>query len=449
MNRSAKTAAALLAAMPLLLAADPPGGSVLEQVHDGLSDRKSPFGEMGVYELDPIFNYLSSYGLTARHDIQTTTGGSTIGVDNGFINLTSGTGSSDSALLQSVRPGIYAAGRSAEAGQGIIPKQLPATNSSGYIRWGAYNINSSGNIGDGSVAEITDDDNDGNLELCFSYYANSAEKQRRCGIEKASGTVQSDNNESFNGDPVPSGFDPFAEGFVSVMAYNWYGIGGVSNRIYYPKENGSGTVGEWDVHTFVPASGESFSDPNLFLRQEANAGDSGGVVELNVGGRRFDVTGKDERDSREVGAVRVGQSLTDGTLAATVCVRRETEYPAGTGRENTVSALAENVRILTSGQVTYYVSSVASVSGGTWETAGNTPDDESALEFNTGVTGFGAVKFSTGPLPGLGSGNNKALLNEGDAALLPLRDTEPLCVLAQGEGATPTVDTYMTMIERQ
>jgi hypothetical protein len=286
---------------------------------DTTFDRISPFGEVGTYQLEPVYNYLSVYGLTDRHDIQTTSGAGSIDLEGGAISLESGTGTDDNALLQSVRPGIYAAGRTGEAGQGIVPITLPAANSTAYMRWGAYNI------------------------------------------------------------------------------------------------------------------------------------DSGANVELHLIGRRYDVTGKDERDNRTAGSVRTGIDLADGTLAATVCVRRKDVYPAGTGRENTVSAFAQRVDVITDAKTTYFVAAVDSVSGGTWGTPASTPNDETGLEFNTGVTSFGSIRYSSGPFPATSSKQGNApQLTTAEAALIPLRGSEPLCVLARGEGANPSAtDVYFTVLERQ
>jgi hypothetical protein len=400
------------------------------------------FGYLPTFQLDPIFNYLSTYGPTSRHNRETLTNSASHDLEGGFLSCETGTTAESECQVDTVETGRYEAGREARWGMGRYPVTLPTDD--GAIEVGAFTDD------DGSFYRIEDTDDDGRLEFCV-VYRDAGDDAEICGLERQADGSVARTDTPFFGEQRPSDFNPFNQAWVAIGWTNWYGIGGTTYIIQYAQPGNDGTLNRWVVHSYTPAAGQAYRDPNLPIRYRVANDNATSNVEVQIGGRRFDMAGISTPERRLSGDYRVAQTVSSGGSTPTplICFRREAEFPAGTGRANTVTVYAAGFDVFTDEDIILWIVVDPDLTGGTWETPSQKLDNETALEANTGVTSFTNPDAFTGPYGAQGGGGPQPFnLSKRENLRVQFPGTDPVCLAALVPGGQDaTVSTTFRIVE--
>lgn len=420
-------AAALVAtvAVPSVVAAQSWG----QLQYEKMGKRVGPFGEYGTYELTNIISLQSVYGTSTLRDIETTSGSGGIALDGGYIELTTGTTSGSSAQFDTVKRGQYQPGKAAEVGMGAYLVTPPESGNE-IAEWG------SGDDDNGVFWRYTDNNSDGDFELCVVYERNQSE-EIACEGGGEGATAFSEGL---------GGFDPTSEAAVWAIRFNWYGAGGAEYFIYDPNKNYNGTMREQLVHRFVPADGQAMDDPNLPIFARVDNGSDTTNVELEVGGRRYDIQGSFKPPRRQTGARRQGQSVAAaGGFVPLICVRREDPFPES-GRQNSINAFIEGNTIEATNDLDFVYTTGGTLTGASFSTASGYADADSALEYDTSATAISGQTRIAGPFRIEGGKEKKTSASTTKGERIPLIGTDPTCLLGD-VSSDSTVDTYLRVNE--
>lgn len=401
----------------------------LQDSHDRTQEtlkvgKRIPFGEMGVYNLENILSYQSTWGVTNRHDFTETANGGSVDLENGFISLETSTSANGSSALTTVEYGRYEPGRVVQVGIGVIPTTPPTGDA--IAEWGAF-TDSNGAYFHQKVGSF-----------CV-VYENAGTEDETCGVS------------NFNGETKPDDFDPTVDGAVYVINMNWYGIGGAEYIAYYADEDAPGTLSRWVMHRHAPTNGQSFEDPNLPIKISADNGTSGANVEYQVGGRRYDVTGVVQAEFRRSGDYRLNQTVTasGSPITPLICIRRKSEWPPGSGRTNTVGVYIDSFEIVTDVDTVVWIMLNPDLTGASWGTPEAHVSSETAIETDTSSTSLSNQEAVSGPylIPG-GSGPQKFTTGSAVSLRVQAVNNRPICLVARVPGASDaTVDSSLLAVE--
>lgn len=399
------------------------------------------FDYLPTFSNTSVFNYLSTYGVSALRDVDTLTGTATLDLEGGFLSCETGTTAGSECLVETVEFGRYEAGREGRWGVGIMPTTLPTGD--GVVEWGAYDGS------DGAFFRIHDGDGDGLLELCVIYEADGTETET-CGLEQDGDGIIRQTATPFNGGPRPQDFDPFTDAGVYVGHMNWYGIGGTTFIVYYPVRGSRHSLKTWYVHVHAPATGQSFIDPNQPIRVRADNGTTTDNVEVQIGGRRYDIAGAGDPERRINGHYRIGQTVTasGNPLTPLVCVQREATFPGS--RVNTVPIWIFEISVDSDQDLILWFVINATLTGASFVDPPQQADAESAAVFDVSATAITASEATSGPYYIEGGANffRDVVAQQERSLKIFLTDTEPVCVAAIVPGAADaTVDTVLRVIE--
>ncbi|WP_371017507.1 hypothetical protein [Pseudalkalibacillus sp. JSM 102089] len=385
----------------------------------------SQFDELRIAERTPIVELTSVYGVSAIRDIVTTTGGGTVTNDATEYSVSTSTGGTDAATLDSALRGRYEPGYAGEAGIGIRLPSLPTGTQ--VTRWGLF-----------------DDQNGG-------YFGRNATDTfvavRRGGVD----TVI--NQSSWNVDPLdgsgPSGATlSLSKGNIFQIFFTWYGYGVIEFRVVLPDPT---TLAQEviTVHRYSPTGETSFVDPNLPLRAQVDNDGTSSALSVFVGGRQYGIVGRYNPIYRVTSERRTVSGI-GATLTPLISFRRKSVFPAGSGRANSVQISLEGIQVISSLDVAYQVLIGGTINGsfGNFPTANtNIPNTETALEVNNTATTYtaGEVVFQ-GATSG-GSGVSRVVgMNELIDFTLPTNEIVTLAAVNL-EGGTATVTATFLLTE--
>lgn len=384
-----------------------------------------PFGAAASYELTNIFSLQSTFGPTYRRDIETTTNSGAIALDGGYIEVKTGTTTGSTAQLDTVERGQYQPGKGAEAGLAVNVVTPPTGD--GVAEWG---------LGDGDNGAFWRLKGDGSV--CVVYERATTE-QEFCG---------SDLN-GYRADEI----SPASEAYIYVVRFNWYGVGGAQFVAYATHEGYAGTLRPLVAHTFAPENGLAMEDPNLPIFASVDNGATTTDVEIEVGGRRYDIQGKFKPETRISGEYRIGQTVTASGDPVTplVCMRREDPFPEA-GRQNAVNVYIEGFGIETDEDLIVWFASVddlADLTGESFGTPSQHSDGETAVESDKNSTAIANVEAVDGPwLRAGGDTGNRSRLTSEKGRRIPFVSTNPTCLVAIVPGGTDaTVDSTVRVVE--
>jgi hypothetical protein len=419
---------ALAFALGLLIAA--PALAAEGDVQETQGLRFTPYGEAMTAELTNIISLQSVFGTSTQRDIETTTNTGAIGLDTGYIELTTGTTTGSDARLETVDRGQYQPGKGAESGMGVRLVTVPDSGTEA-ASWG---------LGDGDNGifwRYHDADSDGDFELCVIYERAETEDETCEG--------------SFNKQGLGS-FDVTTGGAIYIVRFNWYGFGGADFLLLQPGDSGVTGLVPRLVHRHVPAAGQALEDPNLPIFAEVDNGNGTTNVELEVGGRRYDIQGKFRPPLRKTHARRTGVSV--GTsYTPIICVRKEDPFPES-GRQNSVNAFFASFTPTVETEditVVYAKVELADLTDANFVDPPDYDDGNTALEYDissTAVSDFiilqGGFTFEAG---GGGFFADPAKLGEDKTERVDIIRNTPTCALAKTDANTATVDATLRVTE--
>jgi len=386
----------------------------------------SQFNELRVARKFPIVELTSVYGLSDLRDVVTTTGGGTVSNNGTEYVVSTTSGGTDSAILESALRGRYEPGFAGEAGIGMRLPSMPIGNQ--IARWGLFDLQNGAFFGVTST----------NIFVAV----------RRGGVD----TVI--NQSAWNVDPLdgsgPSGATlSLSEGYIYQVVFTWYGYGVIEFRVVIPDPV---TLAQEviTVHRFSPFGQTSFIDPNQPLRAElSNNGTTGNFLNLFVGGRQYCIVGKYEPTFRVTSERRTVTNVTS-TLRPVISFTRKAVFPTGSARANSVQVDLEEINIISTTDLAYQILLGGTLDGTfvNYPTATTIiPDSETALLVNnssTTITG-GEVVFQ-GVSTGGGISRVLAtaeLLN----FTLPINGVVTLAVADIGGGGSNTVNAVFRVVE--
>lgn len=399
------------------------------------------FDYLPTFENTSVMNLLSSYGPSAMRDVDTLTGSATLDLEGGHLSCETGTTAESVCQVETVEFGRYEAGREARWGIGIFPTTMPTGN--GKVEFGAFDGT------DGAFFRMYDSDGDGLMEMCV-IYENDGTEDETCGLEESASGQPVKTSTPFNSEPLPQDFNPFTTAAVYVGHMNWYGIGGNTFIVYYPVADDRHSLRTWYVHVHEPATGESFVDPNQPLRVVADNGTTAENVEIQIGGRRYDIAGRGDPERRIIGAYRTGQTVTASgdPLTPLVCVQREATFPGS--RVNTVPVWVYEWNIDSDEDLMVWIVVNPTLTGASFADPPQQQDSESAVVFDISATAITASEAVSGPYFVEGGDNffRDPVATSERALQIHLTDTEPICIAAIAFGAVDaTVLSVMRVIE--
>ncbi len=386
----------------------------------------SQFNELRVARKFPIVELTSVYGISDLRDVVITTGGGTVTNDATEYRVSTTASGVDSAILESALRGRYEPGFAGEAGIGVrIPTAPTGTQ---IARWGMFDDENGAFFGSTST----------NIFVAI----------RRGGVD----TVI--NQSAWNVDPLdgtgPSGATlSLAEGNIYQVVFTWYGYGVIEFRVVLPDPT---TLAQEviTVHRFSPTGETSIVDPNQPLRAEVDNAGTATSFDLFVGGRQYNIIGKYNPTIRDTSERRTIANVTT-TLTPVISFTRKAEFPAGSGRPNSVEVSLEEIDIIGSADLAYQVLLGGTLDGAfvNYPTATTIiPNDETALLVNTTSTTItgGQVVFQ-GLTSGGGGGTRVIATSELLDFVLPVNEVVTLAVVRIAGSATNTVTAAFSVTE--
>ncbi|MGG1684890.1 hypothetical protein [Pseudalkalibacillus sp. NRS-1564] len=385
----------------------------------------SQFDELRTAERTPIVELTSVYGVSSIRDIVTTTGGGTVTNDATEYSVSTSTGGTDAATLDSALRGRYEPGYAGEAGIGIRLPSLPTGTQ--VTRWGLFDDQNGGYFGRNETDTFV--------------------AVRRGGVD----TVI--NQSSWNVDPLdgsgPSGATlSLSKGNIFQILFTWYGYGVIEFRVVLPNPT---TLAQEviTVHRYSPTGETSFVDPNLPLRAQVDNDGTASALSVFVGGRQYGIVGRYNPIYRVTSERRTVSGI-GATLTPLISFRRKSVFPAGSGRANSVQISLEGIQVISSLDVAYQVLIGGTINGsfGNFPTANtNIPNTETALEVNNSATTYtpGEVVFQ-----GATSGGSRVSRVVGMDELIDFTlPTNEIVTLAAVnlEGGTATVTATFLLTE--
>ncbi len=347
----------------------------------------SQFSELRTAAKTPIIELTSVYGLSDLRDIVSTTGSATVSNNNTEFVLTTTANGADSAILSSAEKGRYQSGYAGEAGIGVRLPALPTGNQ--VVRWGLFDEENGVFFGvDGTSPFVA---------------------IRRAGVDTVIPQA------SWNVDPLdgtgPSGATlDLSKGNIFQMDFTWYGYGVIEFRVVIPDPT---TLAQEviTVNRYSTSGETSLADPNLPLRAEINNDGTASALQVFVGGRQYSILGNYNPTFRITSERRTITTTT--TLTPVISFQRKTEFPAGSGRPNSVSVTLEGIDLVTTDDIYYQVLLGGTLNGSfvNFPTATtNIPNSETALLVNTTSTTLtGGQVLLQGLAASAAQGNNRVL----------------------------------------
>lgn len=387
----------------------------------------SQFNELRVARKSPIVELTSVYGVSDLRDVVITTGGGTVTNDATEYSVSTTANGVDSAILESALRGRYEPGFAGEAGIGVRIPTAPAGTQ--IARWGMFDDENGAFFGSTST----------NIFVAI----------RRGGVD----TVI--NQSAWNVDPLdgtgPSGATlSLAKGDIYQVVFTWYGYGVIEFRVVLPDPT---TLAQEviTVHRFSPSGETSIVDPNQPLRAEVDNNGTATSFDLFVGGRQYNIIGKYNPTIRDTSERRTITNVVDTTLTPMISFTRKAEFPAGSGRANSVEVSLEEIDIIGSAEFAYQVLLGGTLDGGfvNYPTATTIiPDTETALLVNTTSTTItgGQVVFQ-GVTSGGGGGTRVLATSELLDFALPIDEVVTLAVIRIAGSATNTVTASFSVTE--
>lgn len=294
---------------------------------------------MRTAERSPIVELQSVYGLSDLRDLVEITGSGTVTNTTVEYQVSTTTGATDSATLDSVERGRYMPGFAGQAGIGVRIPSPPTQNQ--VFRWGMVDDENGAFFGQ-SVAD--------GIFVAI----------RRAGVEIIIPQTAW-NIDSLDG-TGPSGVTldlPF--GNIFQVIFTWFGYGVIEFNIVV--QNPTTLAQEVvTVNRFRPANETSFADPNSPLRAQIDNDGTATAADLFVGGRQYSIIGKFNPEFRITSDRR---NVVVGTAGIPVIsFQRKAIFPTGSARPNSVSINLEGLDIVTDDDVYFQI-----IDGGTLDTS--------------------------------------------------------------------------------
>ncbi|WP_082232857.1 hypothetical protein [Halobacillus massiliensis] len=385
----------------------------------------SQFNELRNSEKTPIIELTSVYGLSDLRDIVETIGTGSVSNDATEYLVSTAAGSTDAAILESALRGRYEPGYAGEAGIGARLPDAPTGDQ--VVRWGMYDSENGAFFGTTSTDIFVAVRRDGTDDII---------NQGSWNVDNLDGTG-------------PSGVTlDLSEGNIYQVLFTWYGYGVIEFRVVLPNPV---TLAQEviTVHRYTPIGETSFVDPNLPLRAEVDNNGTGSPLTLYIGGRAYGIIGRYDPVFRVTSERRQLTGVTS-TLTPVISFIRKTEFPAGSGRANSIEVNLEEINLISSLDIAYQVILGGTVNGtyNNYPTATtNIPNDETGLLVNnnaTTITG-GEVVFQ-----GITSGGGGADRVTAKALLLDFNlptDLPITLAVSNLEGGTATVRAVFRVTE--
>lgn len=340
----------------------------------------SQFNRLITSPRSPLIELKSTYGISSLRDSIIKNDTANISNDGTEFNLSTGTGSTGKAILDSAERGRYIPGATCQAGIGVRTPLNQSLLDNQEIKWGYF------------------DDNNGFLfgqDTTGTFIA----------IKRSGTIVNKVYQENWNGDKLdgtgPSKFTlDLTNGNIYQITYTWYGYGTVEFQIVMGEENKNNVQTLITVHRFRPTEETSVSDPNLPIRAEvSNNGTENNDISLLVGGRQYSIFSNYNPNIRITSEYRTLESVSNTTFVPTVTFKRKNEFPSSSGRANSVSVKLESIDILSENDALWEIRFNPTISGGTttFEDISNIVPSETAVEVNTKATSVtGGLKVISG-----------------------------------------------------
>ncbi|NEU31743.1 hypothetical protein GN156_13310 [bacterium LRH843] len=329
----------------------------------------SMFDRLQTAEATPLFNYSSSYGISALRDVITTTGGGTVTNTTGFYQLSTTSATNSTAILDTAERGKLFPGSSFEAGLSVrIPTAPTGTQK---VTWGYFDGTNGAYFGQDSTGIYIAVLNNG-VEI-IKVYQSSWNEDRLNGTGPSKLTLNT------------------AAGKLFQIRYGYeYGI--IEFRIVF--------VNSFNLQQVVICHRQTLgsnlvllSDPNQLIRIRIDNGGSGGIVSAAVRGRYYAILGPTVPTNRITSESRLNLTAGTGTFIPSISFRRKAIFPDGTTRNNSVNVQIHSFDIIASADVRWQLRYGSTLTGASFGNISDTPSTETCVQSDVSATG---INTSTG-----------------------------------------------------
>lgn len=390
------------------------GDSTVLNLADLASNLQTGFNELRTAEYTPIVERKSTFGLSSRRDVQTTTGSASISTSGGEIQLSTGTSTSSKATLDSARSGTYLSGIQAIAGAGWRVGALPTGEQ--VARVGYFDDSNGFGVGLDATS-------------LFHFLRDSGTETvvRRSGwSDPLDGTG-------------PSGHDVSPTDLhIWRMPFRWYGGGPV--RLFadvvadslYPSMAAANAINR-------QGSSAIFEAVNLPIRCEVENGSTASNLDLFIGGRQFGVFGRRMGPRRINSEDRTGVTVSTTGLTPLISIR----FKSGFAFREVVPV---GIDINTNNDVVAKTLYNGTLTGASFASPSDTTSSESAIEVDTDATAYSAGDKNWSGFA-VGGAGNQAIATPADLPETPIPEDAQLVLAAQAKSSEATVDAVLRWTE--
>lgn len=370
-----------------------------------------PYGELVVTQRTSVIDIKSVFGLSNLRDAVTTTGtGSVTGTlgQPEFV-ISTGTGTTDSAKMQSTERGRYIAGFGAQQGMAIrIPSVFTGNQS---VRWGYSDL------ANGFLWLYT------STGMAVSYIRNNVETittQSNWNVDKLDGTG-------------PSGLIlDVARGNIWRINFSWYGYGAVIWSVVLTSNTGSQVV--QTVHKYAPTGQTSVLTPNQPIIVSLANGGTGSAQTVYLAGRQFSLYSHTYSPSYRITSGYIASAAISGTSTKFVPLMtfQRKANTAGVGTK------IASFDVITSGTVILEIRVAGTLTGASYGNLPDTPSGESLLQFDTSATAItGGIVIYTA-LISVNTSTSASTFNS-DSIDFVISDYQPITYCVFGVGGTNNI----------
>jgi hypothetical protein len=384
------------------------------------SGRYSTGGSLSMFESTNVFTYGSSYGPSRFRDHIVTVGSGTVSGFEGKVRLSTGTTVGSSVVDDTVENGRYHPGAASDGSCALfIPTPLTGDQ---YIDVGV------GNNYDGAFFRITATDTF--IRIMRKGVLVESVASTDWNINKCNGDEPRNGGVGFN-------LVPWDEGFIYGITYTWYGVGKIRFHISKPIVYQPETLTQIPVHEYIP-EGLTFIDPNLPVRALVDNGTTAGDVIVDIGGRKYDIHGQFNPETRLTTMLIPLVSL--AARRTILSIRKKSNFP-DTGRPNTVPVYVESIEATVNdiGFLRIYTAARGTIGAGWINPPEVTTSSETAVEVNLTQQDLqieSSRELLYGPTILLGGTPNVVEIANTKGTRTPIIETEELVVEYDPTGNT-------------
>lgn len=392
---------------------------------DKISPKIDPWSRLEVVQPESVFAYGNSRRVSLLQDWEASRGGSgQIDASDGMLRVQTGATADSHYRYETVDFGDYQTGMSVE---GSIGAWLRAVESDEYdVRLGA---------GVKALESNTECNSayfrfrqGGQISIVITIGCETFEiEQNDWNVDKATGKGR------FRGNPSGEKLDPSRAPLIYSIEMTWYAAGPITFSYYTVSDAPSRLImRRVPVHVYVPEDWKPFQNPSLPLMAYAENGPGGGNVDLRVSGRRWEIKGRREPTTREIGGYASGRDVAASQLAPIVAIQTDGNGLNGgpSTTKNFVTSFSGSSN--RDGLFALYSADRDNVTG-TFGSFEGVPDGQTSLRLSSDISalGDGAQRISQWQLVEAGQGASSFASIDATGRRLPIIRSRPTVLVFQ------------------